>query len=122
MLSYSSGRSRSSLPCSHRSIDLFMTASARSHCSASITSSRSTSRRPSESGATTCCRCCTAIGWVAKADVKTDRKEGVLTVPALHMEDGAAAADVDASRSELQALAEWLKLDKLKIKRTIKGH
>ena len=59
---------------------------------------------------------------VAKADVKADRKEGVLTVPALHMEDGAAAADVDASRSELQALAEWLKLDKLKIKRTIKGH
>jgi uncharacterized protein YcaQ len=28
----------------------------------------------------------------------------------------------DASRSELQALAEWLKLDKLKIKRTFKGH
>ncbi len=46
----------------------------------------------------------------------------MLTVPALQMEDGAAAADVDASRSELQALAEWLKLDKLKIKRTIKGH
>jgi uncharacterized protein YcaQ len=28
----------------------------------------------------------------------------------------------DASRSELQALAEWLKLDKLKIKRTFKAH
>jgi hypothetical protein len=28
----------------------------------------------------------------------------------------------DARRSELQALAEWLKLDKLKIKRTFKGH
>jgi uncharacterized protein YcaQ len=58
---------------------------------------------------------------VAKADVKADRKASVLTVPALHMEVGATAADVDASHSELQALAEWLKLDKLKIKRTIKG-
>ncbi len=59
---------------------------------------------------------------VAKADVKADRKENVLTVPALHMEVGATAADVDASRSELQALGEWLKLDKLNIKRTFKGH
>lgn len=59
---------------------------------------------------------------VAKADVKADRKENALTVPALHMEVGATAADVDASRSELQTLAEWLKLNKLKIKRTIKGH
>jgi uncharacterized protein YcaQ len=59
---------------------------------------------------------------VAKADVKADRKENALTVPALHMEVGATAADVDASRSELQTLAEWLKLDKLKIKRTIRGH
>jgi len=59
---------------------------------------------------------------VAKADVKADRKASVLAVPALHMEAGANAEDVDASRSELQALANWLKLDKLKIKRTIKGH
>ncbi len=59
---------------------------------------------------------------VAKADVKADRKAGVLTVPALHIEVGAAAADVDACRTELHALAEWLNLDKVKIKRTIKGH
>jgi uncharacterized protein YcaQ len=59
---------------------------------------------------------------VARVDVKADRKENVLTVPALHIEVGATAADVDASRSELQALAEWLKLDKLKIKRTFKAH
>lgn len=59
---------------------------------------------------------------VAKADVKADRKSSVLAVPALYMEIGANADDVDASRSELQALAQWLKLDKLKIKRTIKGH
>jgi uncharacterized protein YcaQ len=56
------------------------------------------------------------------ADVKADRKKNVLTVPALHVEVGATAADVDASPSELQALAEWLKLDELKIKRTFKGH
>jgi uncharacterized protein YcaQ len=56
------------------------------------------------------------------ADVTADRKKNVLTVPALHVEVGATAADVDASPSELQALAEWLKLDELKIKRTFKGH
>jgi uncharacterized protein YcaQ len=56
------------------------------------------------------------------ADVKAHRKKNVLTVPALHVEVGATAADVDASRSQLQALAEWLKLDKLKIKPTLKGH
>ncbi len=59
---------------------------------------------------------------VAKADVKADRKDGVLAVPALRMEVGATAGDVDACRSELQALAKWLNLDKVKIKRTIKGH
>lgn len=59
---------------------------------------------------------------VAKADVKADRKENVLTVPALHMEVGATSADVDASGSELHALSEWLKLDKVKIKRIFKGH
>jgi len=58
---------------------------------------------------------------VAKADVKAVRKEGVLTVPALHMEAGATAGDVDACRSELQALAKWLNLDQVKIKKTIKG-
>ncbi len=59
---------------------------------------------------------------VAKADVKAERKEGVLAVPALHMEIGATAGDVDACRSELQALAKWLNLEKVKINRTIKGH
>ena len=58
---------------------------------------------------------------VAKADAKAVRKEGVLTVPTLHMEVGATAGDVDACRSELQALAKWLNLDKVKIKRTVKG-
>jgi len=58
---------------------------------------------------------------VAKADVKAIRKEGVLTVPALHMAIGATAGDVEGCRSELQALAKWLNLDKVKINRTIKG-
>ncbi len=59
---------------------------------------------------------------VAKADVKADRNQGVLRVPALHMEQGSSPADFDASRSELQALAKWLKLDKLEITQTFKGH
>jgi uncharacterized protein YcaQ len=59
--------------------------------------------------------------FVAKADVKADRKEGVLHVPALRMELGATADDVDVSRSELRALAEWLKLGRVAIKRTIRS-
>lgn len=58
---------------------------------------------------------------VAKADVKADRKEGVLRVPALHMEAGARSDDVDAARGELKALADWLKLEKVTIKRTVRG-
>jgi uncharacterized protein YcaQ len=48
---------------------------------------------------------------VAKVDAKTDRKGGVLRVPALHMEPGTGSDDVDAVRAELQALATWLELD-----------
>lgn len=58
---------------------------------------------------------------VAKADVKADRRESVLRVPALHMEPGATPDDVDATRIELRALADWLTLDKLSIKRTVRG-
>ena len=58
---------------------------------------------------------------VAKADVKADRKAGVLRVPSLHMESGADADDVDATRAELRALADWLKLDRVAIKRTIRA-
>jgi len=54
---------------------------------------------------------------VAKADVKADRTAGVLRVPALHMEAGANADDVDATRDELRALAAWLKLDRVAVKR-----
>jgi uncharacterized protein YcaQ len=58
---------------------------------------------------------------VAKADVKADRTAGVLRVPALHMEAGTNADDVDATRDELRALAAWLKLDRVAVKRTIRS-
>jgi len=58
---------------------------------------------------------------VAKADVKAVKKEGVLRVPALHMESGTNADDIDATRAELRSLADWLKLDKVAVKRTIRG-
>lgn len=58
---------------------------------------------------------------VGKADVKADRKEGVLRVPSLHMESGTKPDDVDAARGELRSLADWLKLDRVMIKRTIRG-
>ncbi len=57
---------------------------------------------------------------VAKADVKADRKEKVLRVPALHMEAAATDEDVDAARAELRSLADWLTLDRMAINRTIR--
>jgi uncharacterized protein YcaQ len=54
---------------------------------------------------------------VAKADVRADRKKGVLLVSALHMEANTDREDADAARSELGALADWLKLSTLDIKR-----
>jgi uncharacterized protein YcaQ len=58
---------------------------------------------------------------VAKADTKADRKTSTLTVPALHMEASATKDDVDAARGELKALADWLKLDRVKIVRTVRS-
>jgi uncharacterized protein YcaQ len=57
---------------------------------------------------------------VGKADVKADRKQGVLLVPALHMEAGATADDADAAHAQLRALADWQKLDRIDVKRTIR--
>ena len=57
---------------------------------------------------------------VAKADAKADRKASTLSVPALHVEPGATKNDVDAAHAELQTLADWLKLDHVAIKRTIR--
>jgi uncharacterized protein YcaQ len=57
---------------------------------------------------------------VAKVDVKSDRRAGVLRVPALHIEPGSSTEDVDAARDELKALAGWLKLPRVAIKRTLR--
>ncbi len=55
---------------------------------------------------------------VARADVKADRREGVLRVPALHLEDGAAADAADSARGQLDDLARWLGLDTVLIEAT----
>ncbi|HEV3103951.1 MAG TPA: crosslink repair DNA glycosylase YcaQ family protein [Candidatus Dormibacteraeota bacterium] len=54
---------------------------------------------------------------VAKADIRADRDEDLLLVPSLHMEANTSADDVDAARNELNALADWLKLTEVVIKR-----
>ena len=56
---------------------------------------------------------------VARADVKADRKESVLRVPAFHVEDGASGADIEAARSQVDTLADWLQLDRVSIDRTL---
>lgn len=48
---------------------------------------------------------------VARVDARADRKEGVLRVPTLTVEEGTAAGDVEAARAELRSLAVWLGLD-----------
>ena len=60
-------------------------------CSGSSTGSRSTCRRRSGAGATTCCRCSTAIGSSAGSTPEPIGRRGVLRVPALHLEAGATA-------------------------------
>jgi uncharacterized protein YcaQ len=56
---------------------------------------------------------------VARVDTKTDRKESVLRVAALHMESGAGPEDVEAARSQLETLAQWLELDRVSIDQTL---
>jgi uncharacterized protein YcaQ len=55
---------------------------------------------------------------VARADAKADRRAGVLRVPALHVETGCGADDVEAARAELHSLAEWLGLSEVAVGRT----
>jgi uncharacterized protein YcaQ len=57
---------------------------------------------------------------VAKVDVKADRDGSVLRVPALHVEAGSGREDVQAVRDELQALASWLGLDRVRVERTVR--
>jgi uncharacterized protein YcaQ len=57
---------------------------------------------------------------VAKVDARADRKQGVLRVPAIHLEPGARPADLRAVQGELQTLAEWLGLHEVVVERTVR--
>jgi uncharacterized protein len=50
---------------------------------------------------------------VARADLKADRRAGVLRVPAVHLEPGAPAETAAALRDELELLASWLGLERV---------
>jgi uncharacterized protein YcaQ len=56
---------------------------------------------------------------VARADARADRRAGVLRVPALHVEAGCGADDVEAAHAELRELAEWLGLGEVAVERTV---
>lgn len=58
---------------------------------------------------------------VGRVDAKRDEKAGVLRVPALHLEPGATADDEGAIRAELDALAAWLRLDRVEVKRVARA-
>lgn len=58
---------------------------------------------------------------VARADVKADRKASVLRVPRLHLEPGWDGEDIQAARSELDLLTEWLGLDEVVVERIESG-
>ena len=56
---------------------------------------------------------------VARADVKADRRESVLRVPALYIEDGAGPGAAYTARSQLGELASWLGLDRVVVSQTV---
>jgi uncharacterized protein YcaQ len=58
---------------------------------------------------------------IGRIDAKADRQGSVLRVPALHMEAGTGAADIQAIDGELHALASWLRLDKVMVQRVVKS-
>ena len=58
---------------------------------------------------------------VARVDARADRKESVLQVAAVHVEAGAAPADLDATHAELAELAAWLKLDGVDVQRVVRA-
>jgi uncharacterized protein YcaQ len=57
---------------------------------------------------------------VGRADAKADRAEGVLRVPALHLEPGATDGDLTAAEAELDELAAWLHLEGVAIDRVVR--
>jgi uncharacterized protein YcaQ len=58
---------------------------------------------------------------VARIDGKADRKAGVLRIPAFHIEPHATKDDEAAARSEIDELAAWLNLPKVRIEKTIRA-
>ena len=56
---------------------------------------------------------------VGRVDARADRDAGVLCVPALHLEPGATAADLDATHAELAELAAWLGLKGVDVARVV---
>ena len=56
-----------------------------------------------------------------RVDARADRKAGTLRVPALHLEVGSSKADEAAIRAELDELAAWLELDRVKVDRVVRA-
>ncbi len=54
---------------------------------------------------------------IGRVDARADRDAGVLRVPALHLEPGATAEDLDATHTELGELAAWLRLERVEVER-----
>jgi uncharacterized protein YcaQ len=58
---------------------------------------------------------------VARVDLKSDRKAGVLRAHAVHLEEGAPAETVATLREQLESLAGWLELDSVALPRRYSG-
>jgi uncharacterized protein YcaQ len=58
---------------------------------------------------------------VARVDLKSDRKAGVLRAHAVHLEEGAPAETVAALREQLESLAGWLELESVALPRRYSG-
>jgi uncharacterized protein YcaQ len=59
---------------------------------------------------------------VARVDARADRKAGVLVVPALHLEAGTSDSDLDATRAELEEMAAWQGLERVKVQHVIRAN
>jgi uncharacterized protein YcaQ len=58
--------------------------------------------------------------FIGRFDGKADRESSTLRVPAIHMEAGTTAKDLNKVEGQLQELADWLGLDKVSVQRTVK--
>jgi len=58
--------------------------------------------------------------FVARIDAIADRKSDVLQIPTLHIEPHATKTDEAAARAEIDELAAWLNLSKVRIAKTMR--